>query len=511
MAEILKARETSPAMSEDDINLWTKKILTSAGFVSISMGRFDEAKTFFGQCGINFEEISRTLMKYGKIPSSHLQIKDAEPIEEKFSKRVASENAVKYFMLNSIDTFTKTSSSLICDVYLEMLINQKDTKVLSRAIDEIFFSGISISWDFLLSLFQDGDQDLVFPLAKILWFSGDHEKSLKRLLQIISEDTKENSLSHEIEDFINFILSQTNDPSVLETFISFLDEIIVVSPELAFRVIKATDVSDQVVMKKITKSRALKIRYLEHLVEQSTTKKFVYEELLKEYYKGTEKDFKKFLHLTENPETWKFVRAKKLMELDFGTSVHGLLAKCSVFGEVGERKLTFQPLINGGYFEELEEFTFRRGPDALTELAEYLLENDFPQTVDFLGKFGKYIDGKAILNLLPADAPISKYSKIMRAISAASSHRSKIIQTQNALLTETLLTVMEDIKDKNIMLERSEENWRNNQCKVSGKRIQDDFYLYPKGYVCLPSAAASPFVCPLSGTLLSSLTAAEKS
>lgn len=89
-----------------------------------------------------------------------------QPIEEKFSKRVDSENAVKYFMLNSIDTFTKTSSSLICDVYLEMLINQKDTKVLSRAIDEIFFSGISLSWDFLLSLFQDGDQDMVFPLGR---------------------------------------------------------------------------------------------------------------------------------------------------------------------------------------------------------------------------------------------------------------------------------------------------------------------------------------------------------
>ena len=101
---------------------------------------------------------------------------------------------------------------------------------------------------------------------------------------MISEDIEEQS--QETEDFINFILSQTSDLSVLETFISFLDDIIVVSPELAFRVIKATDVSDQVVMKKITKSRALKIRYLEYLVEQSTTKKFVYEELLKEYYKA---------------------------------------------------------------------------------------------------------------------------------------------------------------------------------------------------------------------------------
>ena len=89
-----------------------------------------------------------------------------QPIEEKFSKRVATENAVKYLMLNSIDTFTKTSSSLICDVYLEMLINQRDTKVLSRAVDEIFFSGISLSWQFLLSLFEDGEEEMVLPLGR---------------------------------------------------------------------------------------------------------------------------------------------------------------------------------------------------------------------------------------------------------------------------------------------------------------------------------------------------------
>ena len=41
---------------------------------------------------------------------------------------------------------------------------------------------------------------------------------------------------------------------------------------------------------------------------------------------------------------------------------------------------------------------------------------------------------------------------------------------------------MDDIKDKNVMIERSEENWKNNKCKVSGKKIDDDFYLYPKGF-----------------------------
>ena len=87
-----------------------------------------------------------------------------KPIEEKFAKRVAPENGLKYFMLNSLETITKTSSSLICEVYLEMLISQKEKNLLSRAIDEIYFSGISISCNFVLSLFQD--DEMLFPKGR---------------------------------------------------------------------------------------------------------------------------------------------------------------------------------------------------------------------------------------------------------------------------------------------------------------------------------------------------------
>ena len=155
-----------------------------------------------------------------------------------------------------------------------------------------------------------------------------------------SEDNEENSKNEEIEEFFNFILSQTSDPAILDIFISFLDEIIIASPELAFRIIKENHVNDKIVMQKITKSRPLKIRYLEFLVEQKTAKKFVFEELLKEYYK--DKNFRAFLQLAENSETWKFVKARKLIDLEFGSSVDGLLAKCAVFGEAGQLKMAFQ-------------------------------------------------------------------------------------------------------------------------------------------------------------------------
>ena len=108
MSEILKARETSPAMSEDDVNLWTKKILTSAGFVSISAGKFDEAKMFFGQCGIEFDEVIKTLLKFGKIPSKHFGVKDIQVkkitqkktkyINEKFNACEVNGQLIEHFI-----------------------------------------------------------------------------------------------------------------------------------------------------------------------------------------------------------------------------------------------------------------------------------------------------------------------------------------------------------------------------------------------------------------------------
>ena len=89
-----------------------------------------------------------------------------QPIEEKFAKRVSPENASKYFMLNSVETITKTSSSLICEVFLEMLISQKEATLLSGAIDAVYFSGITVSSSFVLSLFQD--DEMLFQKGKEL-------------------------------------------------------------------------------------------------------------------------------------------------------------------------------------------------------------------------------------------------------------------------------------------------------------------------------------------------------
>ena len=95
MSEISKARETSPAMSEDDVNLWTKMILTSAGFVSISAGKFDEAKMFFGQVGIKFEEIIKTMIKFGKIETKHFRVKDIQ-VKNEAKRREAKLKGTKF-------------------------------------------------------------------------------------------------------------------------------------------------------------------------------------------------------------------------------------------------------------------------------------------------------------------------------------------------------------------------------------------------------------------------------
>ena len=57
--------------------------------------------------------------------------------------------------------------------------------------------------------------------------------------------------------------------------------------------------------------------------------------------------------------------------------------------------------------------------------------------------------------------------------------------------------------ESNFKLERNEDDDYSNTCKISGKRIKQDFYLYPAGYICSVKAAPSPDVCPLTGQFLS--------
>ena len=66
-----------------------------------------------------------------------------------------------------------------------------------------------------------------------------------------------------------------------------------------------------------------------------------------------------------------------------------------------------------------------------------------------------------------------------------------------------ILTPKRHFSESNFKLERNEDDDYSNTCKISGKRIKQDFYLYPAGYICSVKAAPSPDVCPLTGQFLS--------
>lgn len=44
------------------------------------------------------------------------------------------------------------------------------------------------------------------------------------------------------------------------------------------------------------------------------------------------------------------------------------------------------------------------------------------------------------------------------------------------------------------MLERNENDYSGFQCKITGRRIEDDFYMFPAGYICLPQARVQKFI-----------------
>ena len=65
-----------------------------------------------------------------------------------------------------------------------------------------------------------------------------------------------------------------------------LDDFIDINVEGTIRLLSQIEVDDIVILKKIKKSKEMKIRYLEVLASKGQKKKFIYEELVKEYLNG---------------------------------------------------------------------------------------------------------------------------------------------------------------------------------------------------------------------------------
>ena len=65
-----------------------------------------------------------------------------------------------------------------------------------------------------------------------------------------------------------------------------LDDLIDISVESTIALLSQIEVDEIVILKKIKKSKEMKIRYLELLASKGRKKKFIYEELVKEYLNG---------------------------------------------------------------------------------------------------------------------------------------------------------------------------------------------------------------------------------
>ena len=76
------------------------------------------------------------------------------------------------------------------------------------------------------------------------------------------------------------------------------------------------------------------------------------------------------------------------------------------------------------------------------------------------------------------------------------------MELECALGQQALVDSIEQFTRDNVCIERNSGDY-SNRCKVTGKTIKEDFYLFPTGIICLPNAAASTDVDPLTGEFLS--------
>ena len=118
-----------------------------------------------------------------------------------------------------------------------------------------------------------------------MWLEEDLEKSLKYWVAIF-RGLLPNESSWGLGHFLPKLLDKSSEKPLREQIVEMLDDLIDISVESTIELLSQIEVDEIVILKKIKKSKEMKIRYLELLASKGRKKKFIYEELVKEYLNG---------------------------------------------------------------------------------------------------------------------------------------------------------------------------------------------------------------------------------
>jgi len=517
LSEAEKAERSTPVgMSDTDVLYWVQRIQVAAAFISISIDKLDKAKRLFEISGSAWVDVLATFANAGFLDAEAFGESIAE---DKYVRRCDAQSVRRFVIANSLQNLEKSGNALAAQIWLKLVISEDTPRAVFEAILAIRRLGIVLDWSHFIEKIEylsdspelvqiSNSPTQIFTmnpnaLALVKWIAGDFGGGLSQWIALSKKVVSDESFSG-ISFFGPLILEKIEDKNVTDLVLKALEELILIDVDWTIKIISAMKVDEIQILKRIKKSKEMKVKYLEFLASKGRKKKFIYEELVKEYLKDLDCDAMR--KLLENNDYRKYVDLVKTL----GEVRSKPKSKCTTRLEA--EILCFQKEIKAGMTcllenddpDEAENLSLKFGTEATTILALlYSERGDTDRFRNFLSRHGKFIDGNAVLeSAIKADAQFCDFGQFLAAILRESEQRRKLAQLKNALKLNEVSCSIEDFNSTNWKLERSDSDFQTSKCRVTGKRIGEDFYMYPAGYICLPSAAASPDVCPLTGDLL---------
>lgn len=521
--EVVMGAESSPppGMDAGDVALYTRRIRAVCGALLIGRGEYERASELFHLAHIEWDELLALFNAHYNI-FDFIEPPEQSIIDGKYLTAVSVDNVVGFIASQSMAQIEKKQSVVYIEAYLTIMIDNGATQIeLFEMINKLV--GLNLSNEIithLTRLLEPHREKYPNSLATLYWKEHRFNVALDTW-EGLRRGELNDSTYQGINQFGPLIVAEKLDEATLERDILAHLELLLSDSTWFVRVVGAMNLDEETMISRLAAADpAIKRVYLEHLISKSSRHAHVYMELAKMYAKEAQFDAlrafaREHCQMLDHTMILKWLNNTKSSDNNDDKRVLLAETQCRL-GDIdkGLKSLLMPNLM----MEHFNQVAYQNGTAGLTKAAKLLKQHEPDAFGPFVVKFGAYLS-PGLLSLVPDETPLDDMSSLLLGTSYISSFSSIIppfsgllrcserkrrrMELECALGQQALVDSIEQFKRDNICIERNNGGDYSNRCKVTGKTIKEDFYLFPSGIICLPTAAASTDVDPLTGEFLS--------
>jgi len=502
--EVVTQNESNPppGMDARDVALYTRRIRAVCGALLVGRGEYDRAAELFALARVEWDELLALFNVHYKI-FGFIEPPEQRIIDGKYLTAVSVDKVVGFIASQSMAQIEQKPSVVYIEAYLTIMIDNGATQIeLFDMITKLVALNLSSEIiTHLTRLLEPQREKYPNSLATLYW--REHRFN-------VALDTWEGLHRGELSDSTYQGINQFGPLIVAEKLDATLEGHILAHLELLLSdstwfvtVVGAMNLDEETMISRLAEADpAIKLVYLEHLIEKSSRLTHVYMELAKMYAKegkfGALRAFaREHSQMLDHTMILKWLNNVASGDCNVDKKVLTAETQCRLGDiESGLKSLLMPELMK--YFDQM---AYQNGRVGLTKAAKLLKQHHPEAFAPFAIKFGVYLSPE-LLGSVPDETPLADMSALLLGLLRCSERKSRRMELECALGQQALVDSIEQFTRDNVCIERNSGDY-SNRCKVTGKTIKEDFYLFPTGIICLPNAAASTDVDPLTGEFLS--------